>query len=59
MKRYVLYYQLGSIKFYQRLFFASIDEAHKFASENPFATWKIFDFYKGEFVEFSENPTKK
>lgn len=58
MKRYVLYYKLGSINFYQRLFFSTVDDARLFANGQPLASWKILDFYKGEFVEYSENPSK-
>lgn len=52
MKRFLLYYKIGSLKFYQRVFFATIEEAKAFVVSSNAFDWKVFDMYKGEFVDW-------
>ena len=54
MKRYLLYYKIGSLKFYLRVFFPTVEEAKDFVTVSNAFEWKIFDIFKGEFVESSK-----
>lgn len=54
MKRFLLYYKIGSLNFYQRVFFATIDDAKDFVTSSNAFAWKILDMYKGEFIESSK-----
>lgn len=54
MKRFLLYYKIGSLKFYQRVFFPTVDEAKDFVISSNAFDWKVLDMFKGEFVESSK-----
>lgn len=56
MKRYLLYYRIGTIRFYQRLFFSTIEEAEKFVHSVPHQGYKIFDISRGDFEVFCDTP---
>lgn len=55
MKRYILYYKFGSLKFFQRVFCYSPEDCHNILNDVSCVEYRIFDVFKGEFLEYVEN----